>query len=174
MELEIQSAKLVLSIIDKETGEIITREATLGDFKEVTKKTSTRTKKIKDDGDPTPKIELLENKLQFNKAAIDLTGFEPEQKILVQMEKVGRKFQPKITANERGNRMTKTYTVSFRGQQREALLEYGNIFVVEPTDNENVFKLVGNIEQPEDDIIDVPEEVTNPDELDDLIGDFNF
>ena len=37
MELEIQSAKLVLSIVDKETGEIITREATLGDFKEVKK-----------------------------------------------------------------------------------------------------------------------------------------
>ena len=32
MNLEIQSAKLVLSLVDTETGEIMTKEATLGDF----------------------------------------------------------------------------------------------------------------------------------------------
>ena len=32
MNLEIQSAKLVLSLVDTETGEIMTKKATLGDF----------------------------------------------------------------------------------------------------------------------------------------------
>ena len=76
MELEIQSAKLILSIVDKETGEIITKEATLGDFKDAKKTTSsgTRTRKPKDDGDPNPKAPLLEGKIQLNKAAMALVG----------------------------------------------------------------------------------------------------
>jgi hypothetical protein len=76
-------------MVDDSTGEIITREATLGDFKEVTakKSTSSRSKKPKDDGDPTPKITLLEGKWQMNSACISLTGFEPEQKLDVKFEK---------------------------------------------------------------------------------------
>ena len=33
--MEIQSAKLIITVVDETTGELITREATLGDFKEV-------------------------------------------------------------------------------------------------------------------------------------------
>ena len=46
MNLEIQSAKFVLSLVYTETGEITTKEATLGDFKDVTKKTTTSYKYI--------------------------------------------------------------------------------------------------------------------------------
>ena len=96
MELEIQSAKLVLSIVDKETGELITREATLGDFKEVKKSTSsgTRTRKPKDNGDPNPKATLLEGKIQLNNAAMELTGWEAEMKIDIRFNKEGKKITP--------------------------------------------------------------------------------
>jgi len=35
--MKINSAKLIVEILDESTGELITREATLGDFKEVKK-----------------------------------------------------------------------------------------------------------------------------------------
>ena len=115
--MEIQSAKLIITVVDETTGEIITREATLGDFKEVKKSSSssgTRTRKPKDE-DPVAKIMLLENKLQLNKAAVDLTGFEPDNKYDVRFEKKGKQITPVICWDEnKGNRLTKTYTISFK------------------------------------------------------------
>ena len=169
MELEIQSAKLVLSIVDKETGELITREATLGDFKEVTKKdTITRTRKPKTDDEPTPMIHLLEGKWQLNTKAVELTGFEPEMKLDIKFEKKGRTTTPVLCEDEKsGNRLTKTYTVSCRGSKHDNLAEYGDIFEVVPYEGkEGYFKLIGNAPQAEDDIIDVPEEIANPEEFD--------
>ena len=177
MAWNINSAKLVIEIVDDSTGEIITREATLGDFKEVTakKSTSSRSKKPKDDGDPIPKITLLEGKWQMNNACISLTGFEPEQKLDVKFEKNGRKMTPVLCEDEKsGNRLTKTYTVSCRGSKHDNLSEYGTVFEVIPHEKkEGCFKLVGDI-QKEDDIIDVPEEITDltssEDDNEDLLG----
>lgn len=166
--LEIQSSKIVLTLVDTETGELFTKEATFGDFKEVTKKaTTTRSKKPKDD-DPVAKITLLEGKWQMNHACVELTGFEPEQKLEIKFEKQGRKVTPVLCEDEKsGNRLTKTYTVSCRGSKHDNLAEYGDIFEVIPYENkEGYFKLKGNAPEKEDDIIDVPEEITAPDEDD--------
>lgn len=164
--MQINSAKLIVEILDESTGELITREATLGDFKEVKKSTSTRTKKPKDT-DPVAKITLLEGKVQLNNAAVELTGWEPEMKIDIQFEKKGRVTTPVIMQKDSGNRLTKTYTISCRGSKHDNLSEYGNIFEIIPYEGkEGYFKLKGNIEK-EDDIIDVPEEITNPEEFDD-------
>ena len=170
--MKINSAKLIVEILDESTGEIITREATLGDFKEVTKKaTTTRTRKPKDDGDPTPKATLLEGKIQLNNAAVQLTGFEPEMKIDIKFEKKGRVTTPVMMQADSGNRFTKTFTISCRGSKHDNLAEYGDVFEVIPYENkEGYFKLKGNIEK-EDDIIDVPEEITDPEENEeDLVG----
>ncbi len=176
MAWKINSAKFVIEIVDDSTGEIITREATLGDFKEVTKKaTTTRTRKAKTDDEPTPRIHLLEGKWQLNTKAIELTGFEPEMKLDVKFEKNGRKMTPVLCEDEKsGNRLTKTYTVSCRGSKHDNLSEYGTVFEVIPHEKkEGYFKLVGDI-QKEDDIIDVPEEITDlatsGDDSEDLLG----
>lgn len=116
--MEIQSAKLIITVVDETTGELITREATLGDFKEVKKSTSsgTRTRKPKDT-DPVAKITLLEGKIQMNNACVELVGWEPEMKIDIRFEKQGRKITPIILEDEaKGNRLTKTFTVSCRGR----------------------------------------------------------
>lgn len=169
MNLEIQSAKLVLSLVDTETGEIITREATLGDFKEVKKTTSTRTKKPKDDGSTTPQVILLEGKVQLNQRAQELTGWEPEMKIDIQFEKKGRVTTPVMMPKDSGNRLTKTFTVSCRGSKHDNLAEYGDIFDMVPYEGkEGFFKLIGNNEK-ENDIVDVPQEITNPVELNNAI-----
>lgn len=174
MNLEIQSAKLVLSLVDTETGEITTKEATLGDFKDVAKKaTTTRTRKPKDDN-PNPQITLLEGKIQMNNACIALVGWEPEMKIDICFEKQGRKITPIIKEDEsKGNRLTKTFTVSCRGSKHDNLAEYGTVFDVIPYEgHDGWFKLKGDAPEKEDDIIDVPEEISNPDEDDDLgVGD---
>lgn len=171
MNLEIQSAKLILSLVDTETGEITTKETTLGDFKDVVKKTTTttRTRKPKDT-DPNPKITLLEGKIQMNNACVELVGWEPEMKIDICFEKQGRKITPIIKEDEaKGNRLTKTFTVSCRGSKHDNLAEYGTIFDVIPYDgHDGWFKLIGDAPEKEDDIIDVPEEITNPDDEDDL------
>lgn len=166
MNLEIQSAKLVLSLVDTETGEILTREATLGDFKEVKKTTSTRTKKPKDE-DPVAKLTLLEGKLQMNNAAVQMTGFEPEMKIDIKFEKKGRVTTPVMMQADSGNRLTKTYTISCRGSKHDNLAEYGDVFEVIPYEGKDGhFKLKGNVEK-EDDIIDVPEEIVDPEKFND-------
>ena len=169
--LEIQSSKIVLTLVDTETGELFTKEATFGDFKEVTKKaTTTRTRKPKDDGDPTPKVTLLEGKIQLNNAAVALTGWEPEMKIDIQFEKKGKNTCPVMMQKDSGNRLTKTYTISCRGSKHDNLAEYGDVFEVVPYDGKDgYFKLIGNVPQAEDDIIDVPEEITDPEEFD--VGD---
>ena len=164
--MEIQSAKLIITVVDETTGELITREATLGDFKEVKKASSgTRTRKPKDD-DPVAKINLLDNKLQLNAAAVELTGYEPDSKYDVVFEKKGRKITPVLKPDEaKGNRLTKTYTISFRGSRHDNLAEYGDVFELVPYEgNDGWFKLQGNAPEKEDDIVDIPEEISNPDE----------
>ena len=176
--LEIHSAKLVLTLVDTETGELITKETAFGDFKEPTKKaTTSRSKKPKDD-DPNPKITLLEGKWQMNHACVELTGFEPDQKLEIKFEKQGRKITPVLCEDEKsGNRLTKTYTVSCRGSRHDNLAEYGTVFnVVEYPDRPGYFKLLGDAPEKEDDIVDIPEEITSDEDLDDAldIGDIDF
>ena len=117
MAWNINSAKLTIEIVDNTTGEIITREATLGDFKEVTaKKKATSSKKPKDDGDPISKVMLLDGKIQLNTAAINLTGYEPDMKIDIKFEKKGKKQIPVMMQADSGNRLTKSYSISCRGR----------------------------------------------------------
>ena len=164
--MKINSAKLIVEILDESTGELITREATLGDFKEVKKTTSTRSKKPKDE-DPVAKLTLLEGKLQMNNAAVQMTGFEPEMKIDIKFEKKGRVTSPVMMQADSGNRLTKTYTISCRGSKHDNLAEYGDVFEVLPYEGkEGFFKLKGNQEK-EDDIIDVPEEIIDPEKFSD-------
>ena len=120
--MQINSAKLIVEILDETTGELITREATLGDFKEVKKSSSgTRTRKPKDE-DPVAKLNLLDNKIQFNAAAVEMTGFEPEMKIDIKFEKKGRVTTPVLCQDDKtGNRLTKTFTISCRGSKHENL-----------------------------------------------------
>ena len=165
--LEIQSSKIVLTLVDTETGELFTKEATFGDFKEVTKKaTTTRSRKPKDD-DPVAKITLLEGKWQLNNACIELTKFDPEQKLDIKFEKKGKTTTPVLCEDEKaGNRLTKTFTVSCRGSKHDNLAEFGTVFEVIPYEGkEGYFKLIGDAPQKEDDIIEVPEEIEDPDDI---------
>lgn len=165
MAWNINSAKLTIEIVDNTTGEIITREATLGDFKEVTaKKKATSSKKPKDDGDPIAKVMLLDGKIQLNNSAINLTGYEPDMKIDIKFEKKGKKQIPVMMQADSGNRLTKSYTISCRGSKHDNLLEHGDVFELEPyPEKDGYFYLKGN-KAIEDDIIEVPQEISEPED----------
>ena len=165
MAWNINSAKLTIEIVDDTTGEIITREATLGDFKEVTaKKKATSSKKPKDDGDPIAKVMLLDGKVQLNNSAINLTGYEPDMKIDIKFEKKGKKQIPVMMQADSGNRLTKSYTISCRGSKHDNLLEHGDVFELEPyPEKDGYFYLKGN-KAIEDDIIEVPQEISEPED----------
>ena len=165
MAWNINSAKLTIEIVDNTTGEIITREATLGDFKEVTaKKKATSSKKPKDNGDPISKVMLLDGKIQLNNSAINLTGYEPDMKIDIKFEKKGKKQIPVMMQADSGNRLTKSYTISCRGSKHDNLLEHGDVFELEPyPEKDGYFYLKGN-KAIEDDIIEVPQEISEPED----------
>ena len=165
--IKIVKQTLTTQFVDDSTGELFeeTREF-LDDTIKPKRKTSSRTTKKSSDTDPVAKIMLLENKLQLNKAAVDLTGFEPDNKYDVRFEKKGKQITPVICWDEnKGNRLTKTYTISFRGSRHDNLIEFGDVFELIPYEgHEGWCKLKGNAPEKEDDIIDVPDEISVEDE----------
>ena len=165
--IKIIKQTLVTQFVDDSTGEVFeeTREF-LDDSIKPKRKSSTRTKKNSDD-DPIAKITLLEGKWQMNNACIELTKFDPEQKINVLFEKKGKTTTPVLCEDEKaGNRLTKTFTVSCRGSKHDNLAEFGTVFEVIPYEGkEGYFKLIGDAPQKEDDIIEVPEEIEDPDDI---------
>ena len=164
MAWNINSAKLTIEIVDNTTGEIITREATLGDFKEVTAKKKTTSSKKPQDSDPVAKVMLLDGKIQLNNSAINLTGYEPDMKIDIKFEKKGKKQIPVMMQADSGNRLTKSYTISCRGSKHDNLLEHGDVFELEPyPEKDGYFYLKGN-KAIEDDIIEVPQEISEPED----------
>lgn len=165
--LEIQSSKIVLTLVDTETGELFTKEATFGEFVEAKKASTTSRAKKPKDTDPVPKLIVLEGKVQLNNKAVELTGFEPEMKIAIEFEKKGRQITPILFEDDnKGNRLTKTYTISCRGSKHDNLIEYGTVFELIPYEGKpNFFKLKGDAPEKEDDIIDLPEEIAEPDEI---------
>lgn len=169
MSWKVNSVKLIYELVNTETGELISEERVLGDDTKKVKKS--RTKKV-EDNDPTPKITVLENKLQLNNAASELTGFMADDKVAVKFEKKGRITTPVMMLDEKeGNRLTKTNTISCRGSKREELLKFGTEFTLEEHPSVvGAFLMKGNVEI-EDDIVDVPEEIASEEELDDALED---
>ena len=168
--IKINSIKVVTEFVDDSTGEIFTDERILGEeTKKAKKSTSTRTKKPKDDNDPNPKATLLEGKIQLNNAAMELTGWEPEMKIDIRFEKKGKLMTPIMCEDAaKGNRLTKSNTISCRGSKHDNLSDFGNVFEVVAYEGKNgFFKLIGD-NQPEDDIVELPEELSSPEEEDDF------
>lgn len=101
-------------------------------------------------------VTLDDNKLVLSKSAQLLLGVIPNDRITVSYYTVSpEETFPVIgkselfTDSNGGNRLTKSNTVSFRGTQREILLEYGKSFKLEPF--KNYFKMVKLEEESDND-----------------------
>lgn len=114
------------------------------DFDETTKKIKNLKVVSIEPGLPT--VQALENKLQLSPSAIELIGVKPGDRLSINYWTVNnRETFPLIgkaeTFNEEGTKLTKSNTISYRGQQMEILNIYGTNFTLEPF-KEGMFKLV--------------------------------
>jgi hypothetical protein len=144
------------------------------DLDEVTKKISNlKVVSVSKEILESPTLEVLDNKLKLSKAAIELLKVQANDKIAVNYWTVGNEETfPVIgkaevfTDEEGGNRITRSNTISYRGQQRTILLEYGSLFTLE-TFKDGMFKLV-KVEQEASDLINENNDLQDLNNLSDL------
>lgn len=130
------------------------------DFDETTKKVQNLKVVSLEPGLPT--IQVLENKLQLSQAAIELIGAKSGDRLAINYWTVNNKETfPLIgksevfTDEDAGTKLTKSRTISYRGQQMDVLKMYGDNFRIEPF-KEGMFKLVSIKEDPlEEELIDL-------------------
>lgn len=114
------------------------------DFDETTKKIKNLKVVSIEPGQPT--IQALDNKLQLSPAALELIGVKSGDRLAINYWTVDNKTTyPLIgkaeTFNEEGTKLTKSNTISYRGQQMDVLKLYGTNFNIEPF-SEGRFRLL--------------------------------
>ncbi len=139
------------------------------DFDETTKKITNLKVISIDKSLPTSDnyIEVQDNKLKLGKEAISLLEANPGDRIQVNYWTVNNQETFPVIGKSAiftdmtgGNALTKSDTVSFRGNQRTVLLEYGNLFKLEPFKS-GMFKLapieseIDNLEQEKKELDDL-------------------
>lgn len=148
------------------------------DFDETTKKVSNmKVVTISKEVEELPTIEVLDNKLKLSDSALKKMEASANDRLSIEYWTVDNQTTFPIigksevfTDSENGNRLTKSKTLSFKGQQRTLLLEYGNFFRLEEF-KENMYKLVP-INLEEDDLKNEENDLSKLDN--DLFGDFNL
>lgn len=114
-------------------------------------------------------ITLEETKLVLNnKAVLDL-GAEYNSRILIRFEQNGKTKTvfPVISVDEeKGNKLTKSNTVAYKGKQNEVLAEFGTSFTLAPF-KEGIFKLVS--QDTKEDIEDMIEDIEDASEIEPMV-----
>lgn len=156
--------------VDTDTGEILKTVIVDTAKGRPTKQSSTTTI---DDKDPNPKVILLDNKLQLNKAALKALNVDAGDRIDIRYRDDNPLIGNSEFFNSSGCKVTKSGTISFRGKKSEELAKYGDCFEMQPYDG-GVFLLKGNkeIEKPKgDENIQLPEENNTDLDLDEFLDD---
>jgi len=136
-----------------------------------------RQRKKKESSDSEPTLKVDSNKLILSDSLLDLIDADAGDRVAINyytvdntetFPLVGRSEM--FAGKESGNKLTKSNTISFKGNQRDVLLEYGDSFTAEPF-KEGVYKLIptvpiSNIDQ----LLSI--ECDELEELDDEIDDF--
>ena len=164
--------------IDETTGEIsyIGKEEIKVDT--TTKKTSSKSTSSKIDSNPDPIVTLANNKLTLTQGAADLLGIKPDDKVAVKYDKDKCPIIGSDTSfgTQTGNRVTKSLTISYKGDKFNRLEVFGDTFKLKDTDKEGIFKMIGNkdtaVEEVPEELVNINEELESIDELSD--ADFEF
>lgn len=130
------------------------------DFDETTKKV--KNLKVVSLESDNPTVQILSNKLQLSQAALELIGAKTGDRVTVNYWTVNNKetfpvigLSEVFTDEDNGTKVTKSRTISFRGQQSDILKMYGDNFTIEPF-KDRMFKLVPIKEDSlEDELIDL-------------------
>ena len=119
-------------------------KSAFGDFSKPSKPKASK-KLVNDDG----VIKLDENKLILTQSIADSLNAEPGDRLSVRFKEYDGVYYPIIAKSEvfgdpeSGNKLTKSFTISYRGKQREELVIYGDEFKYE-FDSNGICKLIGN------------------------------
>lgn len=131
---------------DPET-ELISDLTCVVDGIEKKKKTTKKVKEILVEGE-TAGLKLEPNKLVFNGKAVKLMDLNPEDRIIIEYRKDENKALIPIIGKDvdfnavgNGNKVTKSFTVTYRGAANKVLAEYGEEFSIEEY-SDNLYKLV--------------------------------
>lgn len=119
-------------------------------------------------------ITLDPNKLIFNNKAVADLGLSPEDRIVIEWKKEGKKMIPTIRKDdEAGNKVSKTFTVVCKGKANTVLAEVGTEFTIKPYgDSDDVWKLVSTIDGGSEDISTLEEAIIEAEETEvDLLVD---
>lgn len=135
--------------VNTDTGEITTEcvKKSIDKIEGEPKKKRTSKVVVKSDNISDPLLTLEENKYQLSQKAVELMSIQPDDKLDIKYEKIGKQIVPVIATDENfnshtGNRVTKSFTVSYRGSKREELSKYGSVFtIVKHPDKEGRFIL---------------------------------
>jgi hypothetical protein len=132
--------------IETETGTVTNVKTQVeGEVKRRT--TTTRKKEVVKELEDTVSIVREEGKLVFNNRAMADLKIEAGDRIVIKYEKGDKSLFPVIGTdfafNEEGsgNKMTKSQTISYKGNQNTVLAEFGDEFTVEEY-QDNIWKLV--------------------------------
>lgn len=163
--------------VDTETGEFSVVNTETGEAKisKVKKSTTKRSSKKNKDMGPEPTLILEENKYILNDAAVELLGVQPDDKIDIKYEKQGKKMIPVIASDEvfethKGNKLTKSNTVQFRGSKNEELAKFGTTFILVAHENKNGIFMLQNKDAELEEALDesVEKEELTEEMVDDL------
>lgn len=110
-------------------------------------KSRTKTSKVNKIIDERPLLEVVDNKLIFSEALVKELDLKVGERVNINYWTVDEKTTiPLVGKSEyftdilAGNKLTTNNTVSFRGVQRNVLLEYGTLFTIKPW-KDNVYQL---------------------------------
>lgn len=151
--------------VNIDTGEILGTKLIKRAVSNSDLKPTKEVKELKDDGDP--KLYLEDNKYRLSNSAVLLMGLNEDSKLIIKYENRGSESIPIIGTNvafkvSSGNKLTKSNTVSCRGNNNDALKRHGTefkvvkhptkegLFVLESLDKPNLEKGDENISSPED------------------------
>jgi hypothetical protein len=160
---------------DTETGSILTNSQNCETIKDVKPKQKAPEKAQIEPITGEPKVTLESNKLVFTTQACELLGVNPGDELVIQYADVDNDYRIIIGNADKfgikGNKLTKSLTVSYRGKQFEMLKTYGDSFIVEKQEDNCVlvplepkFDEITNdalVEETTTENLEMPEETIN-------------
>lgn len=152
--------------IDTDTQEFEVVNKTTGESKTLPVQIKKVIKKKEVEKASTPQLVLSDSKYTLNSKAIELMQVEPDMRLDIKFESNGT---PVIGTDQAygtpgtGNKLTKSNTVRYSGNNNARLAEHGSIFTIEPHPiNEGIFILKGDnpqvVKEHKDEAVVIPDD----------------
>lgn len=144
---------LVTFDFDPETDSVTNVKCSV-DGVEKKKRTTKKLKDVVEEMASTPIITLESNKLIFNNRSVADMELNPEDRVVIKWKEIDNKMSPiigkDIAFDEEGtgNKVTKSFTVTYKGKANDILADAGKEFTLVPY-GDNIWRLISTGEEKE-------------------------